>query len=215
MIPTSLFSAFFLDLLDGGRQLANRLTAFGLTGPALVVGIVRGGVPAAYEVACRLDLPLDVLLLKSLILQPSGNPLRVASVAGTTVLEEDYLTLSPGSIEKHVFDDGVRSLTARAAACRGSRHAVPIPGKTIILLDNGMRTGRTMAAAIRAVRPMDPALIVAGVPASTPPAVELVRPLADQLLCLVTSAALGNVAMAYRRFDVPDESRIRGLLDRA
>ena len=78
-----------------------------------------------------------------------------------------------------------------------------------------MRTGRTMAAAIRAVRTMNPGRIVAATPVGTASAVALVDALADELFRLVTSAALGNVAMAYRRFDVPDEARIRDLLDRA
>jgi pyrimidine operon attenuation protein/uracil phosphoribosyltransferase len=82
----------------------------------------------------------------------SGQILRAAHVAGTTVLDEGCLTLPPGSVERFVIDDGVRALTARATICRGPRPAVRIPRRTVVLIDNGMRTGRTMAAAIRGAR---------------------------------------------------------------
>jgi predicted phosphoribosyltransferase len=166
-------------------------------------------------VARRVDLPLDLLLLKSLIAQLSGQILLAAHVAGTTVLDEAGQTLPPGSVERFVIDDGVRALTARATTCRGPRPAAHIPKRTIVLIDNGMRTGRTMAAAIRAVRSMSPTRIVAATPVASAAAIALVEPQADELLSLATPPALGNVAMAYRRFEVPDEARIRELMDRS
>ena len=204
----------FSDLATGGCKLAAALTSCGIERDALVLGIVRGGVPAACKVALKLDLLLDVLLLKPLIAQPSGQILRAAHVAGTTVLDEGCQTLPAGSVERLVVDEGVGALRVRAAACRGPRPAIRIASRTIVLIDNGMRTGRTMAAAIHAVRTMNPARIIAATPVGTAPAVALVGALAENVHCLVRPATLGNVAMAYRRFDVPEDSQLRGLVDR-
>jgi predicted phosphoribosyltransferase len=203
----------FSDLATGGCKLAAALTSCGIERDALVLGIVRGGVPAACKVALKLDLLLDVLLLKPLIAQPSGQILRAAHVAGTTVLDEGCQTLPAGSVERLVVDEGVGALRVRAAACRGPRPAIRIASRTIVLIDNGMRTGLTMAAAISMVRAMNAKWIVAATPVASAAAVALVEPVADQLLSLATPPTLGNVAMAYRRFEIPNEARIRELVD--
>ena len=143
-----------------------------------------------------------------------GQLLRATSVAGTLVLDEGCHVLPRGSVERLVVDDGVRALTERSARCRGPRPHADIADRTILLIDNGLRTGRTMAAAIHAVRTMNPARIIAATPVGTASAVALVSALAENVHCLVRPATLGNVAMAYRRFDVPEDSQIRGLVDR-
>lgn len=170
-------------------------------------------MPAAVEVARTLDRPLDVLLLAALVALPSGQLLRAASVAGNVVVDDGSSAFPGGSIEHAVVDNGVRALTARSTACRGSRPAVAVNGREVLLIDNGMRTGRTMAAAISAVRTLGPGRVVVGIPAATPAAFALIGDLADDCSCLITSASLGNVAMAYRTFDVPDEARIREWCD--
>jgi putative phosphoribosyl transferase len=121
--------------------------------------------------------------------------------------------LEPGTTEHLVVADGVRALTERTEECRRSRPPVEITARTILLIDNGMRTGGTMATAIRAVRAMNPRRVVAATPIGASPAVRLVEAAADQLHCLVTSGSLGNVAMAYDRFDVPSDDRIRSLVE--
>ena len=205
----------FADLAAGGHRLADALSGTIGDRQALVLGIVRGGVPAAYEVACHLDLPMDVVLLKGLVVRQSGVILRAASVAGATVLDDGGHALPAGTVERQVIDDGVAALVTRTEQCRGSRPVVDIAGRTVLLVDNGLRTGRTMAAAILAVRARGAGRVIAAAAAGTPAAVEMVGDLAADLRCLVTSPALGNVAMAYRRFDVPGEGRIRALVDTA
>ena len=207
-------AAPFADLAAAGRDLADALAADGNGRHGLVVGIVRGGAPAAFEIARRLRLPLDVLLMRTLVMRTSGQLLRATNVAGTMVLDEGCHLLPPGSVERLVADEGVRALSLRTAACRGSRQPVDVADRIIILVDNGMRTGGTMAAAIRAVRTMHPRSIVAATPVAAASAVEVVRPLVDQLVCVMTPPSLGNVAMAYQRFDVPDEAQIHDLLER-
>ena len=205
----------FDDLQAGGRALAEVLTAYRTDRDAIVLGIVRGGVYAALEVACALDLPLDLVLRRALFKNASGDLLCAVRAAGTLIPDERYAGLPPGSPERTFLDDALSQLAAREQVCRGARPPPCLAGRTVLVIDNGIRTGQTMAAAIRAVRTMGPGRIVAAIPAGTPSAVEQVTTLADDLSCLVTSASLGNVAMAYRRFDVPDEARIRDLVDAA
>lgn len=205
----------FDDLRAGGLALAEALREYGTERDAIVLGIVRGGVHAALEVARSLDLSLDLVLRRALFKDASGDLLCAVRAAGTLVLDERCPGLPPGSPERTFLDDALSQLAAREQVCRGPRAPARLSERTVLLIDNGMRTGQTMAAVIRAVRTMGPGRVVAAIPAGTPSAVERTMPLADDLFCLATSASLGNVAMAYRRFDVPDEARIRDLVDAA
>lgn len=206
---------FFADLASGGRELADGLSAYATDREALVLGIVRGGVRASLEVARRLDLPLDLLLLKALLTGAPGESHGAASVGGTLVVDDECAARPSGSIERLVVDDGVRALAERAAACRGPRPPASLVGRTVLLVDNGMRTGRTMVAAIRAVRGLHPGRVVAAAPVGAAAAVALAAARADDVHCVVTPEVLGNVAMAYRRFDVPLDDHVRALFDGA
>ena len=203
----------FPDLGAGGRELADALTAYGADRSALVLGIVRGGVRAAFEVARTLHLPLDLLLLKPLIARAPGELLRAASVAGTLVIDEGCQTLPPGSVERLVVDDGVRALDARAAGCRGPRPATSIAARTILLIDNGLayRSDDGRCDSCRAHDESQPHRCRGARRRFS--AVAMAGALADRVHCLVTPASLGNVAMAYRRFDVPDDAQSADLLD--
>jgi len=205
----------FEDLRAGGRALADALAPHGADRDAIVLAIVRGGVHAGLEVARPLGLPLDLVLRRHLLQDASGKPVSAVRVAGTLVLDEGWDGLRAGSPERIFVDDALSGLAAREALCRGGRPPARLTDRTVVLIDNGMRTGQTMATAIRAVRTMHPRRLVVGTPAGTPSSVELVEPLADELTCLVTSPLLGNVAMVYRRFDVPDDGHIREIVDRA
>ena len=204
----------FDDLQAGGRALADVLVGCRTDRDTLVLCIVRGGVHAGLEVARSLDLSLDLVLRRPLIMDGSGNLLCAVRVAGTLVLDERCAASPVGSPERAFLDDALGGLAAREVVCRGTRAPAHIADRTVLLIDNGMRTGQTMAAAIHAVRTMNPARIIAATPVGTAPAVALVGALAENVHCLVRPATLGNVAMVYRRFDVPEDSQIRGLVDR-
>jgi putative phosphoribosyl transferase len=204
----------YADLSSGGRELAAALERHGGREDVLVIGIVRGGVPAAVEVAVRLDLPLDLLLLRALLQQPSGGFLRAVRIGGNLVADPELLDLpadTPGEVRWFV-DDALSALEAREKECRGDRPAVDVEGKTVVLVDCGMRTGGTMRAAIAAVRRAGASAVVAAVPAGAAPACALVAPLADETICLYTPESLANVAVAYQRFDVPAFEQIHALL---
>ena len=198
----------FDDLRAGGRALADTLTEYGADRDAIVLGIVRGGVYAALEVARSLDVSLDLVLGCALIQDPSGDLLRAVRVAGTVVVDDRCGALPVGSPERACLEDALSALTARELICRGTRAPARIAGRTVLLVDNGMRTGQTIAVAIRAVRLMDAGRVIAAAPVGAASAVADVARLADEVHCIVTPSVLGNVAMAYLRFDVPLDSEI-------
>ena len=204
--------AKFDELRTGGRALADLLATYQSDRDAIVLGIIRGGVYAAVEVARSLDLPVDLVVGRAVLQDPSGDLVRATRIAGTLALDERCDALPAGSPERAFLDDTLSVLAAREACCRGARPPARIAGRTVLLIDNGMRTGRTMAAAIQAVRSMDPARIVAATPVGTASAVAHVASLADEVRCVVTAPVLGNVAMAYARFDVPLDSQISAIL---
>ena len=176
-----------------------------------MLGIVRGGVYAGLDVARSLDLPLDLVMRRPLQ-DGSGNLLCAVRVAGTLVLDERCASPPAGSPERAFVDDALPALAAREAVCRGTRAPARIAERTVLLVDNGMRTGQTMAVAIGAVRTMNAGRMIAAAP---------VGPLRLCALVGRGRSALRRDARRPRqrrngvaRFDVPEDSQIRSLLER-
>lgn len=197
------------DLRTAGRELAEVL---GDRPGAVVVGIVRGGVPAAAEVAAHLKLPLDFLLLAALVQRPDGGAARAVNVAGTLVVEAHARGIAADSPEGRHVSEILERFGERERLCRDGRPPRDLAGETVILVDNGMRTGGTMRASIEALRLLRPAQIIAAVPVASPPARDLIAGLVDELVCPRVHAPFGNVAMFYRRFDVPPDERVSAFL---
>ena len=205
----------YADLRSGGVALAGALTQYRGAEHAIVLGIVRGGVTLATEVAGSLALPLDLVLLRSMMQRLPEAPLSAARVAGVQVLDDELRRIAsdPESVERQFIADALAALTERDRACRGRRAARDIHGRTVLLVDNGMRTGGTMRNSIRMVRALAPARIVAAVPTGSAEAVALVAPFADEVICLSSPAPYPHVGMFYKRFDVGDEREILAMLD--
>jgi predicted phosphoribosyltransferase len=205
----------FADLHDAGRILADSLQHHRSDRHAIVLGIVRGGVPVAFEVARALGLPLDLVLRRTLLQDPSGDSIRAVRVAGTLISHPDLerVARSSGTVEAGFLRDAIEDLTQREAMCRGTRPAPDLAGRTVLLVDNGVRTGKTMRASIQALRSVAPARIVAAVPVGSAEAVRAVGSFADEMICLATPDPFGHVGMYYRRFAVPNEKEIGRLLD--
>jgi predicted phosphoribosyltransferase len=201
----------FDDLGTAGRALALSLEHHRGAGNAIVLGIVRGGVPAAREVANGLGLSFDLVLLRALLQCLSGDLIFAARVAGTLVLD-DGLPASP-SVEATFVVEALEALAQRELLCRGERSPLDVANRTVLLIDNGMRTGRTMSAAVRAVRKLGPSRIVAATPVAAISARAVVGPLADELVCLATPDPFPHVGMYYGNFDVPKDEQIRSLVE--
>jgi putative phosphoribosyl transferase len=201
------------DLRSAGRDLALALAPYACPPDAgVVLGIVRGGVPAALEVSLALQLPLDLICMSAVLQRATGAAARAVRVAGTPVLEEELTAPAAGSLEAKFVDEALQRLEARESLCRGERAPFAVAGRTVFVIDNGMRTGGTMRAAVRAVRQLGAARVIAAVPVAAPPACATVEEIADFLVCLATPEPFGHVGMFYRRFEVPRETDVRDLL---
>ncbi len=149
----------FIDRRDAGRQLAERLKALRQWDDPVVLGLPRGGVPVAYEVALGLDAPLDVFLVRKLGV-PGHEELAMGAIAsgGVRVLNEDVIAVA--GITSAAIDLVSRveaqELERRERAYRGDRLPVPIPGRSVIVVDDGLATGASMRAAVAALRQQRP-----------------------------------------------------------
>jgi predicted phosphoribosyltransferase len=208
----------FENRSDAGRQLAERLQSYAGMPGALVLGLPRGGVPVAYEVATSLGLPLDVFTARKL-----GVPGH-AELAMGAVATGDICVLNPGvvtafnvpdDVVKRIIADTEREVRARELAYRGNRPPVDVKGSTVILVDDGIATGATMRAAVKALWAKRAHRVVVAVPVAAFDALTDVERLADQTIALEMPARFYAVGAWYRDFaEVPDEA-VRALLERA
>jgi putative phosphoribosyl transferase len=207
----------FKDARAAGRALAERLAAYGACELTTVVAVAHGGVAVALEVSKRLCLPLDLLLLRRLLV-PRGpqEPVCAANVAGTTFLDAEVATrLEAEPALGPYIADALASLETRAGACRGPRPPAELFGRTVLLVDNGVRTGSTMLAALRALRSAAPAHVVAAAPVAAPEALAVVQTAADEFIYLDTPDPFGHVGLWYSNFTRPSEDEIRAMLEEA
>jgi putative phosphoribosyl transferase len=205
----------FDDLRQGGRALVEPLARYrGMEG-GLVLGLVRGGVPAALEVSTALDLPLDVVLFRSIFAREPCNPVRATTVGGRLILDPELTSWPDGapSIEQIHANQAIEELRARTQLCRGQRAPLDIAGRTVLVVDNGIRTGTSMWGAVQAIRRSNPVRLIAAVPVADATRVDHIRSVVDELICLATPQPFGNAAVWYRNFDVPVDDTISTFLD--
>src|SRR6187200_3279263 len=176
----------FQDRTDAGRQLAAKLAAYAGRPDVLVLALPRGGVPIAYEVARALEAPLDVFLVRKLGV-PSHEELAMGAIAsgGVRVLNDDVLNVLP--IPERMIDavaaEEQEELARREREYRGSRRAPDVRGKTVILVDDGLATGSTMRAAVKALRQQRPERIVVAVPVGAASTCAEFQEEADEVVC--------------------------------
>jgi putative phosphoribosyl transferase len=206
----------FPDRAAAGRALSTLLARYGGRDDVVVLGLARGGMPLAFEVARALNTPLDVLVTCKLS-APGAPEFALGAIAsgGVTVINEDAMRLCAKSPELN--SDIAREqaeLQHRDMFYRGDRGRVPIKGKTVILVDDGAATGATMRAAIRAVRDLGARRVVAALPVGSLPACALLHAEADELVCEVKPAFLQSVGEWYRDFSEITDGEVRDLLAR-
>jgi predicted phosphoribosyltransferase len=205
----------FRDRRDAGRVLAGRLDRYRGRADVLVLGLPRGGVPVAYEVAVALSAPLDVFLVRKLGV-PGQEELALGAIAsgGVVVLNEDVvraLDIAPEVVHRVAVDEG-RELIRREQAYRQGRPAPEVTGRTVLLVDDGLATGASMRAAVQAVRELGPGQVVVAVPAAPAPTCRELAALVDDVVCASTPAAFSAVSAAYWDFAQTTDDEVQELL---
>jgi putative phosphoribosyl transferase len=204
----------FADRRDAGRQLAERLASLAAEDP-VVVGLPRGGVPVAREVATALGAPLEILAVRKLG-APHNPEYGIGAVAedGTRVIDAEavaVLGLSGGEVDSLIARE-TEELRRRVAAYRGDRSALDLEGRTVIVVDDGVATGVTDTAALRAIYRRRPGRTVLAVPVCAPDSAARLRNEADEVVCLTMPPLLYGVGQWYRDFSqVSDEEVVTAL----
>lgn len=208
---------FLLNRREAGRALASKLSAYARRADVLVLGLARGGVPVAYEIAQALDLPLDVFLVRKLGV-PGNEELAMGAIAsgGARVLDlRTARTFGVSDAEiADVADEELQELERRERSYRGNRPPIGVAGRTVILVDDGLATGSSMSAAVAALRPLAPARIVVAVPVAPRSAAREFREAVDEFVCLDTPEPFGAVGAFYEDFEQTTDMEVRELLAR-
>src|SRR5215207_5910009 len=204
----------FTDPGAAGRELAEQIEARGSPEGAVVLAVARGGVPVAAEAAKRLRAPLDVVLVRRLLV-PRGpdDPVCAVSVAGALVLDEELAARraardDEGRALESFLAEALREFDARVRACRGARTPLDLSRRVVVLVDNGVRTGSTLRAVLRALRTREPARVVAAFPVASVEGRASVAAVADESICLATPEPFGHVGVWYANFKRQDEEGI-------
>jgi len=205
----------FRNRTDAGRQLAEKLTEYAHRSDVMVLGLPRGGVPVAIEVATRLKVPLDVFLVRKLGV-PGHPELAMGAIAegGVEVLNEDLIRdlRIPHALVQQVAVRERLELERRDVLYRGGRKAPVVRDRTVILVDDGLATGSSMQAAILALRQHAPARIVIAVPVGARETCDRLRRLADQVVCVATPDPFNAVGLWYEEFSQTTDDEVRRLL---
>ena len=205
----------FHDRFEAGRMLASLLTAYANWPDAIVLGLPRGGVAVAYEVARALHLPLDVFIVRKLGV-PGQDELAMGAIASGGVRVLNHAVINALGLGQAEIDQVIRreeqELRRREQQFRGERPPLQLKGKTVIVVDDGLATGATMWAAVAAIRQRGPAKIVMAVPVAAPAECEAFRQIADEVVCAVTAEPLHAVGLWYEDFPQLTDEEVRALL---
>ena len=208
----------FRDRTEAGQKLAERLTEYEGRDDVIVLALPRGGVPVAYEVANRLNAPLDVFLVRKLGV-PGLEELAMGAIAsgGTRVLNASVigpLRIPEAAIDA-VAEKEEQELQRREKEYRDDLPPPDVAGKVVILVDDGLATGATMKAAAAALRKQGPSKIVVAVPLSSASACEEFGSEVDAIVCPVTPEPFYGVGMWYEDFSQTTDQEVRDLLKKS
>jgi predicted phosphoribosyltransferase len=208
----------FVNRAEAGRRLAARLARFRRKAP-VVLALPRGGVPVAAEVASALGAPLDLVLVRKIGV-PFRRELAMGAVADggapITIRNDDVIAMF--GIGEDVFerarDQELQEIERRRTLYLGGRTAAALEGKTAIVVDDGVATGATTRAALRAVRARHPAALVLAVPVAPSDVLPSLQAEADETICLDPEPFLGAIGFYYRDFSQVSDAEVIDLLAR-
>ncbi|MDZ8223217.1 phosphoribosyltransferase [Nostoc sp. ChiVER01] len=208
----------FKDRRFAGQVLAKKLAAYTNRPDVLVLGLPRGGVPVAFEIAKALNAPIDVLVVRKLGV-PAQEELAMGAIAsgGVRIVNEYIISLVKISDEviARVAVQEERELERRERLYRSNRPLPNLQGHTIILVDDGLATGSTMWAAVVAVRKQQPAQIVIAVPVGAPETCHELEAKVDKIVCILTPSPFQSVGLWYENFPQTTDEEVCDLLAKA
>ncbi len=208
----------FLNRADAGRKLAGHLAAYANRADVIVLGLPRGGVPVAFEVARALRAPLDVFLSRKLGV-PGQEELAFGALAsgGVCVLDQDLIRevgISPEKVAR-VTEKAKRELERRESVYRAGRPPLRVEGLTALLVDDGLATGSSIRAGAQALRLMKPARIVIAVPVAPASTCKRLRDEVDELVCLHMPEMFFAIGQFYEDFSQLADEEVIDLLRRS
>lgn len=209
----------YRDRAEAGRRLAEALeNALPEAGDAIVLALPRGGLPVAYEVARALELPLDLILVRKLGL-PVQPELAMGAIASGGIRFVNRQVVSMAGVDEETIEaverEERRELERRERAYRGDRPPPRLENRTVVLVDDGVATGSTLTAAIRAVRDRGAGKVVVAVPVSSPEAVGRLRGETDAVVCPLVPEFFMAIGSWYDDFSQLTDDEVRDILRRA
>lgn len=205
----------FANRTEAGRLLAKQLTAYAERPDTIVLGLPRGGVPVAFEVAKALHLSLDICLVRKLG-TPRHEELAMGAIGtgGVIAINEDVI--KDERITRQTIDEVAireqRELERRDRLYRGSRPVPQLKNRTVILVDDGIATGSTMNAAIAVVRQQQPKSIVVATPVAHPSVCKQLQAQVEEVVCLTTPEFLYSISLWYEDFSPTSDEEVSYLL---
>ena len=214
-----MFIKIFKDRADAGRFLASKLNQFANLADVIVLGLPRGGVPVAYEVAHKLNAPLDILAVRKLGV-PGHEELAMGAIAsgGVRVLNEEVLSHLgiPQDIIDLVIESEQRELERREREYRNNHPPLKLRDRTVIVVDDGLATGSSMHAAVAAIRQQQPKKIVVAVPVGARDTCESFHNEVDTMaICAITPESFQSVGAWYANFAPTTDDEVRKCLERS
>lgn len=207
----------FRNRQEAGQRLAEKLAGYG-DEDVVIMALPRGGVPVAFEIAKELQAPLDVVVVRKVGV-PGHEELAMGAVASGGVLVRNDDIISALGIGEDVVEASAeakrREVSARESAFRGDRETPDLKDRTVIVVDDGIATGSTMRASLRALRQSGAERLVVAVPVASETACQEMRELADEVLCLIATDQLIAVGQWYLNFDQVSSEEVVELLDAA
>ena len=202
----------FVNRTEAGRRLAESLRAYKEHPDAIVLGLPRGGVPVAYEVARQLGLPLDVFVVRKLGV-PGYEELAMGAIASgnVSVLNEDVVRAlpNPQAMIDMVMAQEKLELARRETHYRQDRPSPSLRGRIVILVDDGLATGATMRAAAAALRKQEAAKIIVAVPVGAPETCQELASEVDETVCAIMPAVFHGVGQFYEDFSQTSDEEVR------
>ena len=206
----------FIDRADAGRQLAVS-TVHAPGSAALILGLPRGGVPVANQIASAWGASLDVVVVRKLG-APANPEFALGAIGedGVVVVDDEVrrrLGVTPAQLEKAIVDQR-RELVRRVLLYRGDRPRLPVAGRDVVVVDDGLATGSTAVAAVAVARLMGAARVTVAVPVGSAQAVERLRSVADDVACLEQPEPFYSVSQHYDDFAQVSDTDVLSILAR-